>query len=1803
MSFEISYEEDLVPRIRDLIDGYSKDSILKEYLQNADDSGATELVVTYDRRKHSSLIDTKFDAAKETSLLLFNNAIFKENDFKAIVKISAQGKISDAGSIGRYGQGFSSSFSISDHPSFVSSGKAYWFDVLRNAVSTDKDKSIQGWDIEDDKAEISDWLKTFNIKDNQLGTTFRLPLRHAETASQSNISHEIFKYEDFLKWCEEWKNNTSGLLFLRNVTRLVLQEIDKGGVEIIHLELCTKNSSEIHEYNKKLQEGFSAGLLNICEAWKENDETLPLFKYKHNFLIKYFDRDKNLYLDYEESWAIVNGLFRGEKNNLIDQAIKVLNISPNPRKVLPWAGVAISLDKNGYVNTNIKSNYYTFLPLPIKSKHPVHVHGWFDLNPKRTEITYDGSGEDKSILIEWNRLLFKEAVGKAWAVLIDFIKDNCESQKYYSLWPRNHDDAFDEYILEGFYKEITKLQCIKTIHKEETSWETPNEDIYYLQDSSNKKIFDAFKEHFSIISPKPTQKIIDSLSDVGSDLQEITPEFIRDYLNQQSEELVFPISFDHMPIEMLSKKEWLLSILIFCAEADVDRNYSLLEGLPLELGWDNKVTCIVEDKLLDSSPKLQIFDNDESLFLHPEILEIVKDAAILPSTWLTSNLKNYLTVLNKYIDGYDKKNKIWLENLVSMITEADASEISEAVKKLHELKIVYQHDETFALLKSNKDSPVLIKKEEVPNIVYLIQTGMQLIHPEYTHIYEPLLKWNQYQLITELNAHSLSAHLIYLPFDKYGFFEDRQTREYLIALLSQDLSWMDILNDNESGWLSDMPFIATESSGIFAKSSGKNLYLPAGFQPPKHIHNLQGEYEIISIADDNQRAMYKKMGCDEQNAINYLHQIIIPFIENSPSVDDVRNITAWLANNWDELTKGIDEEQSNNLISTLSDSFIVIDSDCNLNTANNYYHPDFFYDLPKALQDEKYLPLKFEEETTQKKWSDLLAKLGASREIIPKHIVTTVHSIIQEDNDEKSRVLLQFISNHFEWFDHMEYDGKGIFVFLSDFAWIPAENPKSDFLVPAVEYKKLFKPSDLILRNDYLIAGGSHYTFSRKVSLGKKDVDGEFTEKDIAKSIGLLVSLPAKSIFESLRRLQIQTNPTVESKVLNSAKAFYKYLGYSNISENEIPADIIDKAVFIKGSWLPANKVFQTSINLTGTFSWDELISNDGKDSPLAKGLIKLGVLEKPDNEYLIRYLCNLAQNQKLSTQQLKDAKIILNQLQTDIEDIDIFNNDLPLLTRSDKLIVYDQLYIKDLPAYDKSEKKNDQLEFCQQQFDKLAKRLEVISLADDITPEVDLDNSRESGESDNSWHNYIRSEPFKSAILRLIYHEGKISDDEIKQDSIDKVLPSKVLLMDSLVVRYFINDTWIYDDITTSTHQDTENSTLYILNQEEHEDICQNIAKFISDSSNLKPDNYLLIYRILQRKMDVYKDIHNFLDNHKIKSLPEKIEIQEDYNLFNSPDSLENVEQIDSITNIEKQKNHQSKEEIPPPTKPKEHHSQDIKSEGSSSKEIPPPTKPKEHHSQDIKSEGSSSNYHKLPGEKSLREVTITHVKRKTLDPNLILDPKLIKEIVSSNDRKKIYVGFNKEVDSNAISAKNNISTAIGDSGEQYVLDRSVKYVLSQSNKFQKASTNNKGYDILEVDENGEVVRYIEVKTLTGRWYEEGVAVSVPQLHFAQEHDNWWLFVVENLNTQNTDVHIFENPIQNANQFMFDHSWKQLAVTEKNVQIDVPKKGEEYLLSDGKYEILSVEPKGKLFKVSLKNTQTGAVQNNVKFDPSWEKC
>ena len=113
--------------------------------------------------------------------------------------------------------------------------------------------------------------------------------------------------------------------------------------------------------------------------------------------------------------------------------------------------------------------------------------GGFDLNPKRTEITYDGSGDDKDLLIEWNKLLFRDGIGKAWALLVDYVKESCNPKRYYSLWPKDHEDEFDEYLLEGFFNEISEHECLKIKYKETASWKSPKENIFpdYVQISAS----------------------------------------------------------------------------------------------------------------------------------------------------------------------------------------------------------------------------------------------------------------------------------------------------------------------------------------------------------------------------------------------------------------------------------------------------------------------------------------------------------------------------------------------------------------------------------------------------------------------------------------------------------------------------------------------------------------------------------------------------------------------------------------------------------------------------------------------------------------------------------------------------------------------------------------------------------------------------------------------------------------------------------------------------------------------------------------------------------------------------------------------------------------------------------------------------------------------------------------------------------------------------------------------------------------------------------------------------------------------
>jgi hypothetical protein len=88
-----------------------------------------------------------------------------------------------------------------------------------------------------------------------------------------------------------------------------------------------------------------------------------------------------------------------------------------------------------------------------------------------------------------------------------------------------------------------------------------------------------------------------------------------------------------------------------------------------------------------------------------------------------------------------------------------------------------------------------------------------------------------------------------------------------------------------------------------------------------------------------------------------------------------------------------------------------------------------------------------------------------------------------------------------------------------------------------------------------------------------------------------------------------------------------------------------------------------------------------------------------------------------------------------------------------------------------------------------------------------------------------------------------------------------------------------------------------------------------------------------------------------------------------------------------------------------------------------------------------------------------------------------------------------------------------------------------------------NPGYDVVSRDEEGKVERYIEVKSLAGRWALQGAGLTRKQFETARElGEKFWLYVVEHALSDHTKVWAIHNPAARANQFLFDEGWRALA-------------------------------------------------------------
>ncbi|KIO16414.1 hypothetical protein M407DRAFT_58917, partial [Tulasnella calospora MUT 4182] len=183
-------EVDIKSALKNILDNYPAGSAtLREILQNTDDAGAKIQTFILDTRKFpsNSLVSSELHVCQGPAIIAANDAYFRPNDWKAVIKTLNSSKMQDETSTGRYGLGFRSCYHVTDNPHILSGDRLLILDPHSRAekyqgvVELDT-KNLANEDGRIERKVYEDHFATFSAvlkPDDEVysGTAIRIPLR------------------------------------------------------------------------------------------------------------------------------------------------------------------------------------------------------------------------------------------------------------------------------------------------------------------------------------------------------------------------------------------------------------------------------------------------------------------------------------------------------------------------------------------------------------------------------------------------------------------------------------------------------------------------------------------------------------------------------------------------------------------------------------------------------------------------------------------------------------------------------------------------------------------------------------------------------------------------------------------------------------------------------------------------------------------------------------------------------------------------------------------------------------------------------------------------------------------------------------------------------------------------------------------------------------------------------------------------------------------------------------------------------------------------------------------------------------------------------------------------------------------------------------------------------------------------------------------------------------------------------------------------------------------------------------------
>ena len=488
---DFGQHEDLCDRLNGILKKYPADiSIFKEFIQNADDAQATELIFVMDHRTDfpdNTLLssNSKWKSLQHTpALCILNNRKFTEADLEGITKLGRGGKSGSADLIGKFGIGFNVAYHVTDCPSFVSyseSGAPEYlcvFDPTQSfAPCATRRSPGRKWNFKHKHQHLgfSDQFQPYLPKDlHRLSehtsdclldfksygyVVFRLPLTRYNSRSESHYDERkrsmkltsgyTFYPTSISRLFKEFASISQDvLLFLNHLRSMSAFEISKDG-SLIHHFTTTASIPSAYLENCKY---FSQCLKQQSQT-KRISECISV---AHKMEISHVQPDS----DTQHTQWLIQRVIGG--SGLQEELLQAgLN-----QGLRPVAGVATLLKPP---STDHKYHLFCFLPLPIQSNLPVHVNGHFLVDDSRKHLeSIKHVGLDN-----WNESIAQKVVVPAYVDLIMTVKDlldaDYSSDLYYSLFPKeltNWSYSATEVSKEGNVGELSNLNIVRSFYSE-----------------------------------------------------------------------------------------------------------------------------------------------------------------------------------------------------------------------------------------------------------------------------------------------------------------------------------------------------------------------------------------------------------------------------------------------------------------------------------------------------------------------------------------------------------------------------------------------------------------------------------------------------------------------------------------------------------------------------------------------------------------------------------------------------------------------------------------------------------------------------------------------------------------------------------------------------------------------------------------------------------------------------------------------------------------------------------------------------------------------------------------------------------------------------------------------------------------------------------------------------------------------------------------------------------------------------------------------------------------------------------------